>query len=204
MTGKMLALGLMSGTSMDGVDVALIETDGEKVYNRGPGATYPYPGAIRDVIAAAVTEAASSHGRPDRTAVLREAEDAVTHSHIEAVKNFLAANHVPPARVGVVGFHGQTVLHRPDQGFSLQLGDGERLADAVGIDVVYDFRAADIAAGGQGGPARSGLSQGARCAGRPPPATGRGQYRWRRQCHLDRCQWRSDGVRHWPGQRIDG
>jgi anhydro-N-acetylmuramic acid kinase len=150
MTGKMLALGLMSGTSMDGVDVALIETDGEKVYNRGPGATYPYPGAIRDVIAAAVTEAASSHGRPDRTAVLREAEDAVTQSHIEAVKNFLAANHVPPARVGVVGFHGQTVLHRPDQGFSLQLGDGERLADAVGIDVVYDFRAADIAAGGQG------------------------------------------------------
>jgi anhydro-N-acetylmuramic acid kinase len=76
----------------------------------------------------------------------------VTRSHAEAVTAFLAEQGLTPGDIDVVGFHGQTVLHRPDQRMTVQLGDGQALADAVGIPVVYDLRAADIAAGGQGAP----------------------------------------------------
>ena len=72
--------------------------------------------------------------------------------HAEAVEAFLAANGMPPSAVAVVGFHGQTVLHRPDRGLTVQLGNGPALAARLGIPVVYDFRAADVAAGGQGAP----------------------------------------------------
>ena len=72
--------------------------------------------------------------------------------HAEAVEAFLAANGMPPSQVSVVGFHGQTILHRPDRGLTVQLGNGGALAARLGIPVVYDFRAADIAAGGQGAP----------------------------------------------------
>jgi anhydro-N-acetylmuramic acid kinase len=72
--------------------------------------------------------------------------------HAEAVEAFLAANGMPPSEVAVVGFHGQTVLHRPDRGLTIQLGNGPALAARLGIPVVYDFRAADVAAGGQGAP----------------------------------------------------
>ena len=72
--------------------------------------------------------------------------------HAEAVEAFLAANAMAPSAVGVVGFHGQTVLHRPDRGLTVQLGNGQALAARLGIPVVYDFRAADVAAGGQGAP----------------------------------------------------
>jgi anhydro-N-acetylmuramic acid kinase len=72
--------------------------------------------------------------------------------HAEAVEAFLAANGMPPSEVAVVGFHGQTVLHRPDRGLTIQLGNGAALAGRIGIPVVYDFRAADVAAGGHGAP----------------------------------------------------
>jgi anhydro-N-acetylmuramic acid kinase len=76
----------------------------------------------------------------------------VTDMHAEAVEAFLAANGMPPSEVAVVGFHGQTVLHRPDRGLTIQLGNGAALAGRLGIPVVYDFRAADVAAGGHGAP----------------------------------------------------
>ena len=72
--------------------------------------------------------------------------------HAEAVEAFLAANGMAPSAIAVVGFHGQTVLHRPDRGLTVQIGDGAALAARLGIPVVYDFRAADVAAGGQGAP----------------------------------------------------
>ena len=72
--------------------------------------------------------------------------------HAEAVEAFLAANGMAPSSIGVVGFHGQTVLHRPERGLTVQLGNGPALAARLGIPVVYDFRAADVAAGGQGAP----------------------------------------------------
>ena len=72
--------------------------------------------------------------------------------HAEAVEAFLAANGMAPSAIGVVGFHGQTVLHRPERGLTVQIGNGPALAARLGIPVVYDFRAADVAAGGQGAP----------------------------------------------------
>jgi len=84
--------------------------------------------------------------------MLAKAEELVTDMHAEAVEAFLAANGMPAGDVAVVGFHGQTVLHRPDRGLTIQLGNGAALAGRLGIPVVYDFRAADVAAGGHGAP----------------------------------------------------
>jgi anhydro-N-acetylmuramic acid kinase len=146
------AIGLMSGTSYDGVDVALIETDGEDIGNLGPTGYRPYSDQERDVLRRAMAAATSLKNRADRPRPLAEAEELVTEMHAEAVEAFLAANGMPPSAVTVVGFHGQTVLHRPDRGVTVQLGNGPALAARLGIPVVYDLRGADVAAGGQGAP----------------------------------------------------
>ncbi len=142
----------MSGTSYDGVDVALIETDGEEIGRLGPTGYRPYSEQERDLLRRAIAAATNLTDRADRPKILAEAEELVTDMHAEAVEAFLAANGMPPSEVAVVGFHGQTVLHRPDRGLTVQLGDGPALAGRLGIPVVYDFRAADVAAGGQGAP----------------------------------------------------
>ena len=150
---SLTAIGLMSGTSYDGIDVALIETDGEQIGRLGTTGYRPYSEAEREQIRHAIA-AASNLTDPlvERPKVLAEVEEAVTDMHAEAVEAFLAANGMPANEVDVVGFHGQTVLHRPDRRLSVQLGKGRVLAARLGIAVVYDFRAADIAAGGQGAP----------------------------------------------------
>jgi anhydro-N-acetylmuramic acid kinase len=146
------AIGLMSGTSYDGVDVALIETDGEQIGRLGPTGYRPYSDREREVLRRAIAVGANLSRRTDRPKPLAEAEELVTDMHAEAVEAFLAANGMPPGAITVVGFHGQTVLHRPDRGLTVQLGNGPALAARLGIPVVYDFRAADVAAGGQGAP----------------------------------------------------
>src|SRR5262249_3854503 len=138
------AIGLMSGTSYDGVDVALIETDGEEIGRLGPTGYRPYSDPEREVVRRAIAAAAHLADRSARPAMLAEAEELVTDMHAEAVEAFLAANGMPPSEVAVVGFHGQTVLHRPDRGLTIQLGNGAALAGRIGIPVVYDFRAADV------------------------------------------------------------
>ena len=148
----MKAIGLMSGTSIDGVDVALIDTDGEEISSFGPFMTRPYSEAERDLLLGALDDAAGLSGRDARPGVLGAAETLVTQAHAQAVKALLADHRLKAEEIGVIGFHGQTVLHRPEAGLTVQLGDGPRLADVTGIDVVYDFRAADMAAGGQGAP----------------------------------------------------
>jgi anhydro-N-acetylmuramic acid kinase len=146
------AIGLMSGTSYDGIDVALIETDGEEIGRLGPTGYRPYSDLEREQVRHAIAAASNLTNRIDLPKILLEAEEAVTDMHAEAVEAFLAANGMPPSEVGVVGFHGQTVVHRPERRLSVQLGNGRALADRLGIAVVYDFRSADIAAGGQGAP----------------------------------------------------
>jgi anhydro-N-acetylmuramic acid kinase len=148
----MKAIGLMSGTSMDGVDVALIETDGEEITAFGPSMMRPYGEAERDLLLGALDDAASLSGRDARPGILAAAETLVTQSQAQAVKALMNEHRLNADDIGVIGFHGQTVLHRPEAGLTVQLGDGPRLADMTGIDVVYDFRAADMAAGGQGAP----------------------------------------------------
>lgn len=143
------ALGLMSGTSLDGIDVALIRTDGENTVERGPSQTYPYSEAQRNVLRAALKDAKGLARRDERPFGLARAEASLTDWHVQAVQDFLKAN---PATVDVIGFHGQTVIHRPEIRLTVQLGDGSALAKRLALPVVYDVRANDVATGGQGAP----------------------------------------------------
>jgi anhydro-N-acetylmuramic acid kinase len=149
---SVLAIGLMSGTSQDGVDVALIDTDGERIAQFGATACRPYSKAERTLLRRATAAAANLTERTARPALLAEAERLVNDAHAEAVETFLGANDLKTGSVAAVGFHGQTLLHRPERGLTLQIGDGAALAKRLGIAVVYDFRAADVGAGGQGAP----------------------------------------------------
>ncbi|CAN5750097.1 anhydro-N-acetylmuramic acid kinase [soil metagenome] len=135
----------MSGTSVDGVDVALIETDGEGVKSFGPFVTVPYADAVRRSIRAAFGADTAS----DQT---RAAERAVTAAHVEAGQRWSRESGVDIATLDVVGFHGQTITHRPERRFTWQIGDGAALARAFSVKVVSDLRGADVKLGGQGAP----------------------------------------------------
>ncbi|WP_298252267.1 anhydro-N-acetylmuramic acid kinase [Bradyrhizobium sp.] len=145
-------LGLMSGTSLDGVDVAMIETDGKRVKAFGPSGYRPYSDPERRLLLQALTEAVHLHAREARPGILQEAERVVTAAHAEAIASFKAQNHITSEDIDIVGFHGQTVLHRPADKLTVQIGDAAALARAIHIPVMHDFRAADVAAGGQGAP----------------------------------------------------
>ena len=150
--GIVRAIGLMSGTSLDGVDVALIETDGERIAGFGPVGYRPYSDDERALLRQALAEGAALTDRAARPGVLAQAEDFVTRVHAETVEAFLDTENIDRADVAVVGFHGQTVLHKPAERLTVQIGDGAALARRLGITVAYDFRAADVAQGGQGAP----------------------------------------------------
>ncbi|PDT84435.1 anhydro-N-acetylmuramic acid kinase [Sinorhizobium sp. BJ1] len=151
--GKVLtAIGLMSGTSMDGIDVALVETDGDTIVRRGPSAGYAYDAAFRDRLKQGLDDAKSIRKRDERPGTLADLERDLSLRHADAVKIFLLENNLLQDTVDVIGFHGQTVLHRPDEALTVQIGDGHLLARETLIDVVYDMRANDMAHGGQGAP----------------------------------------------------
>jgi anhydro-N-acetylmuramic acid kinase len=148
----MRAIGLMSGTSLDGVDVALIETDGERIHSFGPTFYRAYRQAERELLRQALAAGALLTDRTSRGSILVQAETLVTRSHADAVETFLAQNGLVCESIDIVGFHGQTVLHRPADRLTVQIGDADALAERLGIAVAYDFRAADMAEGGQGAP----------------------------------------------------
>ncbi|BBE71390.1 anhydro-N-acetylmuramic acid kinase [Oharaeibacter diazotrophicus] len=166
--GPVWALGLMSGTSLDGVDAALLDTDGETIAGIGPTLFRPYGADERAVLRRALADARGLDDRRARPGALAEAERIVTDTHAEAVRDLVAAAAEAGIAPQVVGFHGQTVFHAPARRLTVQIGDAGRLAAACGLRVVHDFRAADVAAGGQGAPlvpifhralaARAGLS----------------------------------------------
>ncbi|MBM6593330.1 anhydro-N-acetylmuramic acid kinase [Microvirga pudoricolor] len=141
------AIGVISGTSMDGIDVSIVETDGDTVVRPGPGATHPYPDALRKTLQDLIATPERAQAEP-----LEELEREVTDAHIGAVRRFMEENGLSASDVQLVGFHGQTVYHRPEVRFTRQLGLGERVAQTLGIDTVYRFRHADVASGGEGAP----------------------------------------------------
>ncbi|WP_255448551.1 anhydro-N-acetylmuramic acid kinase [Telmatospirillum sp. J64-1] len=147
MTSYLTALGLMSGTSLDGVDAALVETDGETVRATGQALTVPYPDDLR-----ARLRAVLGADGAEREAEIGEVERDITLFHAEAVATLLGVAGLPSSAVDVIGFHGHTILHRPKERRTRQIGDGALLARSTGIRVVNDFRTADVAAGGQGAP----------------------------------------------------
>jgi anhydro-N-acetylmuramic acid kinase len=140
----------MSGTSMDGIDIAALWTDGRDLVARGPGGFAPYEAAFRRRIEAALEEAKRIGSREERPGDLTGLERDITLRHARAVRDFLDAH--PQLQPELVGFHGQTVLHRPDRALTVQLGDGALLAQETGLPVVFDMRANDMVHGGQGAP----------------------------------------------------
>lgn len=147
----MLAIGLMSGTSLDGIDAALLETDGEAQVRPLGFVGIDWADADRAELMR-ITQLALAEPQPSHAPPFAAAGRLVTDAHALAVDRLLQDTGVPAAEVAVIGFHGQTVAHRPDQRWTWQLGDGAALARSTGIDVVSDFRSADVAAGGQGAP----------------------------------------------------
>ncbi len=151
------AVGLMTGTVLDGmIDVAMIRTDSEAVAEFGPWTLAPYPTEIRSLLARTLAAALDWQFSGPEPAIFRKAEAALTEAQSAAVTTFLAQAGINASDVAAIGFHGQTVLHRPPQpgrpGDTRQLGDGALMARLTGIDVVHDFRTADVRAGGQGAP----------------------------------------------------
>lgn len=151
--GKMkCALGLMSGTSMDGIDVALVRSDGQMQVDRGPAMHFPYTPAHRDMLRQAIQDAKLCTKAADRPGRLGEIERELTEVHGAALSAFLRKQKVARDDIDLVGYHGHTVVHRPDLGFTVQLGDGAFLAELVRRPVIYNLRHDDMKAGGQGAP----------------------------------------------------
>ncbi len=135
-------IGLMSGTSLDGVDAAWLDTDGVTVAAFGPALTLPYDDTLRRDLRAILDAAPTlSADDPGLAAVVGR----LTDYHARAAEALGCA-------ADLVGFHGQTILHRPDRRRTWQIGDAAGLARRLGMPVVHDFRSADVAAGGQGAP----------------------------------------------------
>lgn len=151
--GKVMrALGLMSGTSLDGIDVAFLETDGVDAVKRGPAMTFAYASDMRRLLVSALADARAITDRTLRPRSLANVEAKLTEQHVAAVLAFLDKHEIARNSIDVIGFHGQTVLHQPENRLTVQIGRGDTLADETGCRVVYDLRAADVAAGGHGAP----------------------------------------------------
>lgn len=141
----------MSGTSRDGVDAALIATDGEGAVEALEFHAMPYQEGFRMRLAEACQRAMAMNA-PGFEPLIASVEAELTELHVEAVADLLARSGREAGEIDVIGFHGHTVAHRPDRRWTWQIGDGAALAGAFGITVVGDLRGADVAAGGQGAP----------------------------------------------------
>jgi len=151
------AIGLMTGTVLDGfIDIALIKTDGEHIEAFGPWALAPYPREIGPLMRRTFDAALEWQFDGAEPEIFEEAETAITRAQSLAVNEFISKHDLKAADISAVGFHGQTVLHQAPnngaRGHTRQLGNGNLMAEITGIDVVYDFRSADMVAGGQGAP----------------------------------------------------
>lgn len=157
-------IGLMTGTVLDGnIDIAMIRTDGETIDRFGPFTLAPYSAEIRALLEETLAAARKWNFEGADPDIFARAEAALTRAQSEAVLQFVANAGMSMADIGAVGFHGQSVLHRAPQpgriGETRQLGDGALMHDILGVPVVYDFRSADVRAGGQGAPLAAAYHQ---------------------------------------------
>lgn len=140
------ALGLMSGTSLDGIDIALIETDGRDIVKPLAAQTCPYAADFKAELRACL-------GQKDQgNSEILKTETALTDLHGQCVARFLDDLGKNPADIDLIGFHGHTIYHDSAGGLTWQIGNGAALADQTGIAVINDFRSRDVKAGGQGAP----------------------------------------------------
>jgi anhydro-N-acetylmuramic acid kinase len=152
MADALKVIGLMSGTSLDGIDAAILDTDGEGIALPGSALTCPYDLATRALLREALQRAANMPAGAHLPAEIVKAEQLLTSAHADAVAALLRLAALRPADIAYLGFHGQTLLHRPRERRTWQIGDGQALAQATAISVVNEFRLADVASGGQGAP----------------------------------------------------
>jgi anhydro-N-acetylmuramic acid kinase len=153
----MRVLGFMSGTSLDAVDMAVLDTDGEAIFGFGPAGERKLDPGVRALVQAATDDARSWGWEEPEPASFAPAARAVAEEHLRAAQGFMADSGLTAADLDLAGFHGQTVWHEPPgrtrrEGRTVQLGDAALLARGLGLPVAYDFRTADVAAGGQGAP----------------------------------------------------
>jgi anhydro-N-acetylmuramic acid kinase len=141
------AIGVMSGTSMDAIDVAVVETDGDSIVRPGPGGSYPYDPVLRQRLLEVIADPQQAEAAP-----LADVEAAVTSAHGDAIERFMKDNAIERSEIDVIGLHGQTVFHRPERRFTRQLGSARDIAARFGVATVGRFRHADLAAGGEGAP----------------------------------------------------
>lgn len=149
-------LGFMTGTSLDAVDMAVIETDGHDILSFGPAGEMKLDSETRAVIEDAIEDAFDWERDEEEPDSFEDARMAVADAHLAAALGFMAVNGVKSSALDLVGVHGQTVLHEaptPEQpGRTVQLIDAASVAEGLGAPVAFDFRSADVAAGGQGAP----------------------------------------------------
>lgn len=152
----MRIVGLMSGTSLDGVDGALLETNGNRILGFGPTCDRPYTAHERTILEDAVEAALIWRFQGERPSIFAEAEVVLEAVHGEVVEEVCQAAGLLPSELDGVGFHGQTVVHEAPTpegpGRTCQIGSGQRLAERLGCRVAYDFRSHDMREGGQGAP----------------------------------------------------
>ncbi|WP_273689827.1 anhydro-N-acetylmuramic acid kinase [Ketogulonicigenium vulgare] len=151
------SVGLMTGTVLDGnIDVALLRTDGETITEFGRYTLAPYPHATRDLLEETLAAARAWNFEGPEPAIFAKAEDVLTRAQSQAVMDLVASAGLEMSDIGIIGFHGQSVLHRaptPDRiGQTRQLGNGALMAQITGTRVAYDFRSRDMEFGGQGAP----------------------------------------------------
>lgn len=165
----------MSGTSLDAVDMAVLDTDGETIQGFGPAGERKLSAATRALVEHATADARVWPWDAPEPDTFGPAARAVAYEHLAAAQSFLAEHGLSAADLDLAGFHGQTVWHEPPgrtrpEGRTVQLGEAQILADGLGLPVVYDFRTADVAAGGQGAPlAPAYHAARARASGLEPP-----------------------------------
>lgn len=147
-----LAIGLMSGTSMDGIDVAMLRSDGNGIIEIIAHNSINYNNELREKLKRSLILANAIENRNERPYDLKTIEQELTEQHSLAVKKILKENTMEPGLIDLIGFHGQTVLHKPEKGLTVQIGDGQQLANETGINVIFDMRANDMLHGGQGAP----------------------------------------------------
>jgi len=144
---KMTAIGVISGTSMDAIDVSMVTSDGLDDVVAGPGRSYPYDAGLRRRLLDLIKAPEIAERDP-----LTALEEEVTDAHVAAIQRFRAEVGDAARQIDLVGMHGQTVFHRPQTRFTRQLCLGDRAAKMLGLDVVTRFRHADVALGGEGAP----------------------------------------------------
>ena len=149
MSNKFWCVGMMSGTSLDGIDVAAIETDGKKVFQKTEGVTYPYTPAFQEKIQNIL-------GEITPTKETQVVEKELTELHAKAFEKYIKKIGFSKKDVDLIGFHGHTIMHRPPSRYkdpsTWQIGDGQLLREKTGVPVVYNMRTNDLAHGGEGAP----------------------------------------------------